>query len=451
MGHFINNSSSSSSSSSSSRSVNDSFYDNDFFNSSGQMWDADASNVVIPFIYGVVCLVGLSGNSLVIYIILRYAKMKTATNIYILNLAVADELFMLSVPFLATAAAMHRWPFGAGLCRLVLSVDGINMFTSIFCLTVLSVDRYIAVVHPIKSARYRRPTVAKLINLGVWVFSLTVIMPIIIYADTDFIREDLVICNLIWPNETWSSAFVVYTFMVGFLVPVVAICLCYLLIIVKMRVVALKAGWQQRRRSELKITRMVMMVVAVFVVCWMPFYIMQLVNVFSRALDPRLTNFFVILSYANSCANPILYGFLSDNFKRLFQRILCLRWVEGTAEEPMDYRATAPRSRPLGGQQLPAQPAAAGGAHHHRQHNNNSSSNPGANAATAALMAARLAGSSTEQGGGGGRARADVGGTASGNSSTVGVTPVAAADNCAAAPLHTVFGNGMCTSHTTTL
>uniref|UniRef100_S4R5T8 Somatostatin receptor 4 n=1 Tax=Petromyzon marinus TaxID=7757 RepID=S4R5T8_PETMA len=203
---------------------------------------------------------------------------------------------------------------------------------------------------------YRRPTVAKLINLGVWVFSLTVIMPIIVYADTDFIREDLVICNLIWPNETWSSAFVVYTFTVGFLVPVVAICLCYLLIIVKMRVVALKAGWQQRRRSELKITRMVMMVVAVFVVCWMPFYVMQLVNVFSRALDPRLTNFFVILSYANSCANPILYGFLSDNFKRLFQRILCLRWVDGTTEEPMDYRATAPRSRPGGGGGAPPPP-----------------------------------------------------------------------------------------------
>ncbi|ETE56604.1 Somatostatin receptor type 1, partial [Ophiophagus hannah] len=103
---------------------------------------------------------------MVIYVILRYAKMKTATNIYILNLAIADELLMLSVPFLVTSTLLHHWPFGSLLCRLVLSVDAVNMFTSIYCLTVLSVDRYIAVVHPIKASRYRRPTVAKMVNLA---------------------------------------------------------------------------------------------------------------------------------------------------------------------------------------------------------------------------------------------------------------------------------------------
>uniref|UniRef100_A0A8C4WWQ0 Somatostatin receptor 4 n=1 Tax=Eptatretus burgeri TaxID=7764 RepID=A0A8C4WWQ0_EPTBU len=264
--------------------------------------------IVIPFIYGVVCIIGLLGNSMVIYVILRYAKMKTATNIYILNLAVADELFMLSVPFLAVSSAMHHWPFGPFLCRLVLSVDGINMFTSIFCLTVLSVDRYIAVVHPIKAARYRRPTVAKSINC--------------------------IVCNMIWPHIYWSMAFVVYVFLVGFLVPMVAICLCYLLIILKLRVVALKAGWQQRRKSERKITRMVLMVVAVFVICWMPFYAVQMLNVFGVPSDATVTQLCVVLSYANSCANPILYGFLSDNFKRSFRRTMCQHWMDSHAKPP---------------------------------------------------------------------------------------------------------------------
>ncbi|CAB1345096.1 unnamed protein product [Coregonus sp. 'balchen'] len=68
--------------------------------------ELDASNIIIPSIYALVCCVGLTGNAMVIYVILKYAKMKTATNIYILNLAIADELFMLSVPFLATSAAV---------------------------------------------------------------------------------------------------------------------------------------------------------------------------------------------------------------------------------------------------------------------------------------------------------------------------------------------------------
>uniref|UniRef100_UPI00358F3342 somatostatin receptor type 1-like n=1 Tax=Myxine glutinosa TaxID=7769 RepID=UPI00358F3342 len=311
-----------------------------------QLWTTDASTVVICCIYIIVCAIGLTGNSLVIYIILRYAKMKTATNIYILNLAVADELFMLSLPLLATYTAIHHWPFGSLICRLLLTVDGINMFTSIYCLTVLSFDRYVAVVHPIRSARYRRPSVAKIINAAVWVISLVVIMPIVIYAGTETVDDGGIVCNLLWPHpkSLWSSAFVVYTFLLGFLLPVVSICLCYILIIVKMRVVALKAGWQQRKKSELKITRMVMMVVAVFVICWMPFYIIQLMNVFLQNVDTRITHPFVILSYANSCANPILYSFLSENFKRLFQRILCLRWLR-RGEDPLDYRAAEPCHR----------------------------------------------------------------------------------------------------------
>lgn len=302
--------------------------------------EAAASKIIIPSIYAIVCCIGLTGNAMVIYVILKYAKMKTATNIYILNLAIADELFMLSVPFLATSAAIRHWPFGSLMCRLVLSVDGINMFTSIFCLTVLSVDRYVAVVHPIKAARYRRPTVAKVVNVCVWGLSLIVILPIIIFADTVPAQDGGVDCNFLWPEAAWSEAFVVYTFLLGFLLPVGAICLCYCLMVARMRAVGLKAGWLQRRRSEKKITRMVLLVVAVFVLCWMPFYIVQLVSVFHRPPDPMVTQLFVILSYANSGANPILYGFVSDNFRRSFQRIVCFRWLEsGLDAEQVDYCA----------------------------------------------------------------------------------------------------------------
>ncbi|XP_055052834.2 somatostatin receptor type 1 [Misgurnus anguillicaudatus] len=329
------------------------------FNSTGDYEyyesEPDPSKIIIPSIYALVCCVGVTGNAMVIYVILKYAKMKTATNIYILNLAIADELFMLSVPFLAASAAVHNWPFGSLMCRVVLSVDGINMFTSIFCLTVLSVDRYIAVVHPIKAARYRRPTVAKVVNVCVWGLSLLVILPIIIFADTVPAQDGGVDCNFLWPETSWSEAFVVYTFLLGFLLPVAAICMCYCLIVTRMRAVGLKAGWLQRRGSEKKITRMVLLVVAVFVLCWMPFYIVQMISVFRKPPDPMVTQLFVILSYANSGANPILYGFVSDNFRRSFQRIICFRWLEnGLDAEQVDYCAVAlKRHTTCGSRNLP--------------------------------------------------------------------------------------------------
>ncbi|KAF5924379.1 hypothetical protein HPG69_018780 [Diceros bicornis minor] len=294
------------------------------------------SNAVLTFIYFVVCIIGLCGNTLVIYVILRYAKMKTITNIYILNLAIADELFMLGLPFLAMQVALVHWPFGKAICRVVMTVDGINQFTSIFCLTVMSVDRYLAVVHPIKSAKWRRPRTAKMINVAVWGVSLLVILPIMIYAGLRSNQWGRSSCTINWPGESgaWYTGFIIYTFILGFLVPLTIICLCYLFIIIKVKSSGIRVGSSKRKKSEKKVTRMVSIVVAVFIFCWLPFYIFNVSSV-SVAISPTpalkgMFDFVVVLTYANSCANPILYAFLSDNFKKSFQNVLCLVKVSGT-------------------------------------------------------------------------------------------------------------------------
>lgn len=295
------------------------------------------SNAVLTFIYFVVCIVGLCGNTLVIYVILRYAKMKTITNIYILNLAIADELFMLGLPFLAMQVALVHWPFGKVICRIVMTVDGINQFTSIFCLTVMSIDRYLAVVHPIKSAKWRRPRTAKMVNFAVWTISLLVIMPIMSYAGVRS-HGSIGSCTIIWPDNSgnWYTGFIIYAFILGFLVPLSIICLCYMFIIIKVKSSGIRVGSSKRKRSEKKVTRMVSIVVAVFIFCWLPFYIFNVSSV-SLLIVPTpgikaMWDFVVVLSYANSCANPILYAFLSDNFKKSFQNVLCLSKVSGMDE-----------------------------------------------------------------------------------------------------------------------
>lgn len=86
-----------------------------------------------------------------------------------------------------------------------------------------------------------------------------------------------------------------------------------------------RAGFTKRRRSERKVTRMVVVIVVVFVLCWLPFFIINMVNLVVIIPESSVTAgiyfFAVVLSYANSCANPVLYGFLSDNLKQSFRKV----------------------------------------------------------------------------------------------------------------------------------
>ncbi|KAF6089496.1 somatostatin receptor 4 [Phyllostomus discolor] len=195
-----------------------------------------ANMITIQCIY-VVFLVGVVGNALVIFIILLYVKMNIATNIYLLNLAITDELFMLSLPFMAC------WlPCATGLLgrlRGVLSIDALNMFISVFCLKCLD-KTYTAHSH----------------------------IPAIQPAQ----RNLALAWYLHWSHSAWWVVFVVYTFLLGLLLLGLAISLCYLLIMYKMMAVALRAAWQQQRCSE-KNTWLVLMLAAVFVLCWRSFHV----------------------------------------------------------------------------------------------------------------------------------------------------------------------------------
>ncbi|KAK1886665.1 Somatostatin receptor type 5 [Dissostichus eleginoides] len=273
-----------------------------------------SSTLMTALISLTVFMVGLTGNTLAIYVVLRYAKMKTVTNIYILNLAVADELYIIGLPFLTTQNVLSYWPFGTFLCRVVMTADCMNQFTSIFCLTVMSIDRYLAVVHPIRSTKWRHPRVAKVVSAAVWAVSFVVVLPVFIFSD---VQDTFNSCNMNWPEpkNAWSTAFILYTATVGFFGPLLIICLCYLLIIIKMKSSGVRAGFTKRRRSERK-----------------------------SSVSAGIYFFAVSLTYANSCANPVLYGFLSDNFRQSFRKVLSVGTVRCKTNGVDDGDPSAPRT-----------------------------------------------------------------------------------------------------------
>lgn len=120
------------------------------------------SHATAKLVYAIICIVGLIGNSLVIYVVLRFSKMKTVTNMYILNLAFADEMFLVGLPFLIVTLIFKHWIFGNLMCKIYMTISFLTQFTSSMLLTVMSADRFVAVVHPVShksKMRKKKPVV----------------------------------------------------------------------------------------------------------------------------------------------------------------------------------------------------------------------------------------------------------------------------------------------------
>ncbi|XP_069076269.1 kappa-type opioid receptor [Pleurodeles waltl] len=280
--------------------------------------------IVITAVYSMVFVVGLVGNSLVMFVIIRYTKMKTATNIYIFNLAMADALVTTTMPFQSTEYLMNSWPFGNVLCKIVISIDYYNMFTSIFTLTMMSVDRYIAVCHPVKALDFRTPLKAKIINVCIWLLSSSVGISAIVLGGTKT-TEDTTECALQFPTpyQYWDTLMKVCVFIFAFIIPVFIITICYTLMILRLKNVRLLSGSREKDRNLRRITRLVLVVVAVFIICWTPIHIFvlveALVNVPQHTAVISIYYVCIALGYTNSSLNPILYAFLDENFKRCFK------------------------------------------------------------------------------------------------------------------------------------
>uniref|UniRef100_A0A3B4TSU0 Nociceptin receptor n=1 Tax=Seriola dumerili TaxID=41447 RepID=A0A3B4TSU0_SERDU len=307
---------------------NDSLFQNNF---TGSYNETDALlptgvKVTIVVVYMIVCVIGLVGNFLVMYVIIRYTKMKTATNIYIFNLALADSLFLATLPFQGTDVFLGFWPFGNALCKAVVSIDYYNMFTSTFTLTVMSMDRYVAVCHPVKALDMRTPHKAKVVNICVWVLASAFGVPAMVMGNVEEEQEhNSVECIVVLPEPRshWDPVFGTCVFLFSFLIPVAIISICYSLMVKRLRSVRILSGSKEKDRNLRRITRMVLVVVAAFVVCWTPIQIMVLAQSLGFNLSSLFTlvlmHFCIALGYVNSSLNPVLYAFLDENFKRCFR------------------------------------------------------------------------------------------------------------------------------------
>ncbi|XP_075297000.1 melanin-concentrating hormone receptor 1 isoform X2 [Opisthocomus hoazin] len=287
---------------------------------------APYTNVIMPSLFSIICFLGIVGNLIVIYTIVKKKKLRckqTVPDIFIFNLSVVDLLFLLGMPFLIHQLLGNgSWYFGAPLCTIITALDTNSQITSTNILTVMTLDRYLATVYPLKSTYVRTPCVAALVICLVWLLSFLTIIPVWMYAGLMPLEDGTVRCALLLPNpETDIYWFTLYQFMLAFAVPLIVICVVYFKILQHMATTVVPLPQRSLQVRTKKVTRMAVAICSAFFICWAPFYILQLVHL---GIDtPSMAffyayNFAISLGYANSCLNPFLYIALSENFKRQF-------------------------------------------------------------------------------------------------------------------------------------
>ncbi|XP_030638702.1 melanin-concentrating hormone receptor 1 [Chanos chanos] len=282
--------------------------------------------VILPSIFGIICFLGIIGNCIVIYTIVKKTKCRakqTVPDIFIFNLSIVDLLFLLGMPFLIHQLLGNgSWCFGATMCTVITALDSNSQTVSTYILIVMTLDRYLATVHPFRFNHVRTPLVAGAVVGLVWVLSLLSITPVFMYTGLMPLSSGLVGCALLLPNPATDIYwFTLYQFVLAFALPMVVICVVFFKMLQHMSTTVAPLPPRNLKVRTKKVTRMAVAICSAFFICWAPYYVLQLVHLGVQKPSPAFSyayNIAISMGYANSCINPFLYIILSETFKRHF-------------------------------------------------------------------------------------------------------------------------------------
>uniref|UniRef100_A0A672HC89 KISS1 receptor b n=1 Tax=Salarias fasciatus TaxID=181472 RepID=A0A672HC89_SALFA len=288
---------------------------------------------LVPTFFGFIMLVGLVGNSLVIHVVTKHQQMKTVTNFYIVNLATTDILFLICcVPFTATLYPLPSWIFGEFMCRLVNYLQQVTAQATCITLSAMSVDRCYVTVYPLRSLQHRTPRVALAVSVSIWIGSLLLSVPVAVYQrlETGYWFGPQTYCSEVFPSARLQKAFIIYSFLAVYLLPLLTITGCYGFMLKRMgqpSVNPVDSSYQLQAQAEraaavrARVSRMVVVMVVLFLVCWGPIQVCILLQAFGlhNYVLYKLRIWGHCMSYSNSSVNPLVYAFMGNNFRKAFR------------------------------------------------------------------------------------------------------------------------------------
>ncbi|XP_058049421.1 alpha-1D adrenergic receptor [Ahaetulla prasina] len=317
-------------------------------------------SVGVGVFLAVFILLAIVGNILVILSVACNRQLRTVTNYFIINLAIADLLLSTTVlPFSATLEVLDLWVFGRIFCDIWAAVDVLCCTASIMSLCIISVDRYIGVKYSLKYPTIMTEKKAVVILGVVWLSSMVIsIGPLLGWKEEPPESEEF--CTI-----TEEPGYALFSSLFSFYLPLLVILVMYfnIYVVARRTTKSLEAGVKKERNKsmevvlrihcrnvledslastkrhtfrsslsvrllkfsrEKKAAKTLAIVVGVFILCWLPFFFVLSFGSFFPSLKPSGMAFKIIfwLGYFNSCVNPIIYPCSSKEFKRAFIRLL---------------------------------------------------------------------------------------------------------------------------------
>ncbi|XP_007524214.2 substance-K receptor [Erinaceus europaeus] len=302
--------------------------------------------------YLVLVLVAVTGNATVIWVILAHQRMRTITNYFIVNLALADLCTAaFNAAFNFVYASHNIWYFGRAFCYFLNLFPIMAMFVSIYSMAAVAADRYMAIVHPFQP-RLSAPG-TKAVIAGIWLVALALAFPQCFYS-TIIVDEGATKCLVAWPEESRGKMVLLYHLLV--------IVLIYFLPLMVMFVAYSIIGFTLWRRAvprnqihgansrhlqaKKKFVKTMVLVVVTFAICWLPYHLYFILGHFQEDIychkfiqQVYLALFWLAMS--STMYNPIIYCCLNHRFRSGFRLAFrCFPWVTPTEEDKLELTHT---------------------------------------------------------------------------------------------------------------
>lgn len=296
--------------------------------------------LVVGVVACLLALLGVVGNTIIILALLRDRRLRVqATTAFVVSLAVSDFLFcLINLPLTAARYIQQAWTLGDALCKIFPFFFYGNVAASLMSMVAITINRYILVSY---NHVYRR--VYSRFNIGlmlccVWVFSFgMLVLPLMSLWGTLGLDQATFSCTIKKKNGRSPKKFL---FIFGFLLPSLAIILCYSAIFLKVRSSRLRLDRHRcqntpgtipksqlmcktHKREDIKLTKTMVTIFLLFVVCFLP---LMVVNVLEDSL-PKFSNVHVIssmLAWTSATLNPLVYSMLHPEYKAAFKSLLGL-------------------------------------------------------------------------------------------------------------------------------
>ncbi|KAK2713033.1 neuropeptide F receptor-like [Artemia franciscana] len=325
--------------------------------------------VTLIVAYSFMILFGATGNVLVIFAALKKKSMRSVRHIFICNLAVSDlTLCTFAMPFTLTEVVTLYWPFGSGtsfLCKLSSCIPTLCVYVSSFSITAIAVDRYFLIVHPTYNALTKKR--ALILILCIWVLSFIFALPMYLYRDLStagikFVNTNSsVYIELNQCGETFSVSitYSMVTIIFQCILPIITVSIAYSKIAIQLKSRMNSLSHMTIDKKKLsnedmrlkKTNQLLVSITFVFAMSWLPLNIFLCVDDYmSQAISRDRNNITFpichLISMSSACSNPLLYGWLNENFRKEFLEILsCFRKQNTTEDANIIYTEKRPSYR----------------------------------------------------------------------------------------------------------